>query len=279
MPSRPRPPRAARRTDQPLEYNILVTATLCLLAVGAVMVYSASSARTLLEGAGNGTDLLVKYVVFAAVGLAAMFVLARHGVGLVLRFTRPLLVVSFVLLVAVKIPGLGVEVNGATRWLGAGSLRFQPSELTKLALVLYAASLLAERPERLQTLWGLISPLLLVAGACALLVVSQPDLGTALVICFCMLAMLVAAGAHLRHLAVLGALGAGAVTLFALSADYRRERLMSFLDPWAQAGDAGFQMVQGQIAVGSGGMFGLGPGQSVQKVSTCPRPTPTSSSP
>jgi len=266
MPSRPRLPRPARRPDQPLEYNILVTATLCLLAVGAVMVYSASSARTLLEGAGNGTGLLVKYVVFAAVGLAAMFVLARHGVGLVLRFTRPLLVVSFVLLVAVKIPGLGVEVNGATRWLGAGSLRFQPSELTKLALVLYAASLLAERPERLQTLWGLISPLLLVAGACALLVVSQPDLGTALVIGFCMLAMLVAAGAHLRHLAVLGALGAGAVTLFALSADYRRERLMSFLDPWAQAGDAGFQMVQGQIAVGSGGMFGLGPGQSVQKV-------------
>ncbi|HEV2769520.1 MAG TPA: putative lipid II flippase FtsW [Solirubrobacteraceae bacterium] len=266
MRSRPRPPRSVRRSDQPLEYNILITATLCLLAVGAVMVYSASSVRTLLEGAGNGTELLVKYVAYGTVGLGVMFVLARHGVGLVERLTRPLLVVSFACLVAVKIPGLGVEVNGATRWLGAGPLQFQPSELAKLALVLYAASLLAARPQRLQTLWGLISPLLLVAGACALLVVSQPDLGTALVICLCILAMLMAAGAHLRHLGVLCVLGAGAVMLFAVSADYRRERLMTFLDPWAQAGDAGFQIVQGQIAVGSGGMFGLGPGQSVQKV-------------
>ncbi len=267
MVRRPRvSPRAARRPDQPLEYNILVTATLCLLAAGAVMVYSASSARTLLEGRGAGSDLLVRYLAFGAVGLGVMFVLARHGVAFAQRFTRPLLVVSFALLVAVKIPGLGVEVNGATRWLGAGPLQFQPSELTKLALVLYAASLLAERPQRMHSLWGAISPLLLVAGASALLVVSQPDLGTALVICFCMLAMLVAAGVPRRHLAVLCALGTVAVTLFAFSADYRHERLMSFLDPWAQAGDAGFQMVQGQIAVGSGGMFGLGPGQSVQKV-------------
>ncbi|HEV2754025.1 MAG TPA: FtsW/RodA/SpoVE family cell cycle protein, partial [Solirubrobacteraceae bacterium] len=242
MVRRPRvPPRAARRPDHPLEYNILVTATLCLLAAGAVMVYSASSARTLLEGRGAGTDLLVRYLAFGAVGLGVMLVLARHGVALVQRFTRPLLVVSFACLVAVKIPGLGVEVNGATRWLGAGPLQFQPSELTKLALVLYAASLLAERPQRLQTLWGAISPLLLVAGASALLVVSQPDLGTALVMCFCMLAMLVAAGVPRRHLAVLCALGTVAVVLFAFSADYRRERLMSFLDPWAQAGDAGFQ--------------------------------------
>ena len=259
-------PRERKRPDQPLEYNILVTATLCLLAAGAVMVYSASSARTLMEGTGDGAALLLKYVAWAAVGLGIMFVLARHGIALARRFTAVLLVVSFALLLAVEIPGLGVSVNGATRWLGVGPAQFQPSELVKVALVLYAAGLLADRPERLDTLGGVISPLLLVAGVAAGLVVLQPDLGTALVICFTMLALLVAAGTPMRHVGALCAAGGVAVTAFALSAPYRVDRLLTFLDPWSRAGDEGFQIVQGQIAVGSGGLFGLGPGQSVQKI-------------
>jgi cell division protein FtsW len=136
----------------------------------------------------------------------------------------------------------------------------------KLSLVLYAAGLLAGKPRRLQTLKGVVSPLLLVAGAAALLVASQPDLGTALVIGFTMSAMLVAAGMPMRHLATLGAGVAGLILLFALLEPYRRARLTSFIDPWAHASDAGFQAVQGQIALGSGGLFGLGPGQSVQKI-------------
>lgn len=260
------PPARTKRPDQPLEYNILVTATLCLLAAGAVMVYSASSARTLLEGNGDGAALLLKYVAFGAVGLGLMFVLARHGVALARRFTGLLLVGSFVLLGAVEIPGVGVSVNGATRWLGVGPLQFQPSELVKVTLVLYAAGLLADRPQRLGTLGGVISPLVLVAGAAAGLVVLQPDLGTALVICFTMLALLVAAGTPMRHIGVLCAAGVVAVMAFALSAPYRVDRLLTFLDPWSRAGDEGFQIVQGQIAVGSGGLFGLGPGQSVQKI-------------
>ncbi|MDQ3770244.1 MAG: putative lipid II flippase FtsW [Actinomycetota bacterium] len=258
-------PRAPKRPEQPLEYNILVTATLCLLAAGAVMVYSASSARTLLEGNGDAAALLLKYVAFGAVGLGAMFVLARHGIGLARRFTGLLLGASFVLLLAVEIPGVGVSVNGATRWLGAGPLQLQPSELVKIALVLYAAGLLADRPQRLRTLGG-VSPIVLVAGAAAALVALQPDLGTALVICFTMLALLVAAGTPVRHIAVLCAAGVVPVIAFALSAPYRVERLLTFLDPWSRAGDEGFQVVQGQIAVGSGGLFGLGPGQSVQKI-------------
>jgi cell division protein FtsW len=177
-----------------------------------------------------------------------------------------MLVVAFGLLVAVKLPGIGIEVNGAKRWVGAGPLQFQPSEIMKLALVLYAARLLAGRPDRLRTLKGVVSPLLLVAGAAIVLIVSQPDLGTALVIAFTMGAMLVAAGAPMRHLASLGAIGAGCVTLFALVEPYRRARLTTFLDPWAHASDAGFQSVQGLIALGSGGVFGVGPGQSVQKI-------------
>jgi cell division protein FtsW len=157
-------------------------------------------------------------------------------------------------------------VNGARRWVGAGPLTVQPSELMKLSLVLYGAQLLAADPGRVKTLKGIVSPLLVIAGAACALVAVQPDLGTALVIAFTLCALLVAAGMPLRHLAVLGGLAAAAVILFAIAEPYRRARLTAFLNPWADAGGAGFQAVQGQIAVGSGGLFGVGLGESVQKV-------------
>src|SRR3954471_19850463 len=120
--------RRAAPAQHPLEHRILLTATLCLLAAGAVMVYSASSARTLLQGQGDGTAYLVKYLAYGAVGLVIMQLLSRHGLAAVRRFTPALLVVSFVLLLLVLTP-MGVEVNGAKRWLGAGPLQFQPSEI------------------------------------------------------------------------------------------------------------------------------------------------------
>src|SRR3954465_6127740 len=193
---------ARRRSSsqQPLEHRILLTATLCLLAAGAVMVFSASSARTLLQGQGDGTAYLVKYLAYGAVGLVVMQVVARGGLDVIRRVSGPLLAASFVLLVLVKIPHIGVEVNGARRWLGAGPLPFQPSELMKLSLVLYAAMVLADKPKRVRTVKGVLSPLGYVAGGALLLVVSQPDLGTALVIAFTMTAMLVAAGMPIRFL-------------------------------------------------------------------------------
>jgi cell division protein FtsW len=259
------PPRSRRR-PKPVEYNILLTATLCMLAAGAVMVYSASSARTLLEGQGDGTAYLVKYVVYGAVGLVVLQVLARVGLELLPRLTPVLLGVSFVLLVAVKLPGIGVDVNGARRWIGAGPLQFQPSELMKLALVLHAAGVLATRPTRLQTMGSVIRPLLLVAGAAVLLIVSQPDLGTALVIAFSLGAMLLVAGTPLALLGRIAVAVAVLVIVFALVDPERASRLTAFVDPWAHASGSGFQAVQGQIALGSGGLFGVGLGESVQKV-------------
>ena len=257
--------RAKAQRAAPLEYNLLLTATLCLLAFGAVMVYSASSARALLQGQGDGTAFLVRYLTYGGLGLVGMHVVARRGLDGVVRITGPLLAFALICLLAVKIPGVGVSVNGARRWLGAGPLQFQPSEIAKLALVLYGAKLLAQRPGRIRAPRD-VMPLLMVAGTAILLVASQPDLGTALVMAFTVTALLVAAGMPIRFLAI----GAGAlavlVLLYALSAPYRRARLTTFLDPWAHAGDAGFQAVQGQIALGSGGLFGRGIGQSVQKI-------------
>ena len=261
------PQTANKRAPKPVEYNILLTATLCLLAAGAVMVYSASSARTLLESGGDGTGYLVKYLIYGGLGLVAMQLLARGGgLDFVRRVTPALLVISFVLLVAVKLPGVGVRINGAQRWLGAGPLQFQPSELMKLALVLYSVSLLAAHPSKLRGLLSIRSPMLVVSGAAILLIASQPDLGTALVIAFTLFTLLLVAGVPLRALYTMAGIGAALVLVFVLIEPYRAARLTAFLNPWAHSDSIGFQAVQGQIALGSGGLFGVGLGESVQKV-------------
>jgi cell division protein FtsW len=245
---------------------MLLTATMCLLAFGAVMVYSASSARTLLQGGGYGSSYLVKFLLFGGIGLVLMRVLARDGVAKVHRITAPLLAVSLVLVVAVHIPHVGVSVNGARRWIGPGQLQFQPSELLKIALVLYSATLLARRPGCVHDLHDLARPLLTVVSVACLLVFTQPDLGTALVIAFTFAVMLIACGIPMAKLARIAGCVLALVFLYALVRPYARARLTSFLDPWAHASSTGFQAVQGQIAIGSGGMFGVGPGQSVQKM-------------
>jgi len=269
-----RPGRAGRRLGerarsaraQPLEQRLLLTATLCLLAFGAVMVYSASSATSLLQGSGNGSSYLVKYLVYGAIGLVVMRLLARNGMELVTRFTGPLLATSIVLVLAVHVPHLGVTVNGARRWLGAGPLQFEPSELLKLALVLYSATLLAKRPQQVHDLRELRRPLLSVVAGSAVLVGLEPDIGSAMVIGFVAVAMLIAAGIERRNLVVIVGCTLGCVVLYALARPYARTRLTSFINPWAHASSSGFQAVQGQIAIGSGGLFGVGPGQSVQKI-------------
>ena len=258
--------RAARVIEHPLEYNLLVTATLCLLALGAVMVYSSSSASSLLSGHGNGTGYLVKFVAYGALGLLLMRLLASDGLARVQGLVAPLLVVSFVLVLAVHVPHVGVSINGARRWLGTGSFVFQPSELLKLALVLYGATLLARRPQRVHDMRELSKPLLVVVGGACVLVATQPDIGTAMVIGFEICALLVAAGIPMRNLAIIVGSTLVVVAIYALARPYARARLTSFLNPWAHASGSGFQAVQGQIAIGSGGLFGVGPGQSVQKL-------------
>src|SRR5207244_3299280 len=131
--------RSRERKKQPLEYSLLYTATLCLLAAGAVMVYSASSATALLNGSGDPSYYLKRYVVLAVIGIVAMHAVARRGLSAARNLTPVLLTASFVLCVAVMVPGIGVTVNGATRWLSAGPVQFQPSELLKISLVLYSA--------------------------------------------------------------------------------------------------------------------------------------------
>jgi cell division protein FtsW len=258
-----RRPSQTREPQHPVEYSLLLTATFCLLALGAVMVFSASSARAVLQHSGDPAQYLIRYLVYGAIGLGLMWFMSRRPLGALPKLAGPLLILSFVLLLAVMSP-LGVEVNGAKRWLGAGPIQFQPSELMKLALLLYAVTLICERPRAIREP-RLLGPLVIVASFASLLVLAQPDLGTVLVICFTLIAVLVAAGMPMYLLGRLGMIGVGLVTLFALSAGYRRDRLITFMNPWDHARDAGFQSVQGQIALGSGGPFGQGIGQGQAK--------------
>jgi cell division protein FtsW len=264
--SRTRAP--TRRVAPPLEHRILMTATLCLLAFGAVMVYSASSPIDLFGGqGGNGAGTFVHYVLFGAIGLVAMYVLERHGLALLhQRLVNMILLVSFGLLALVMIPGFGVEVNGARRWFAAGPIQFQPSEVMKLALVLYVARFLADHPKRLRGFRQAVAPIAIVAAPACLLIVVEPDLGTTLVIAFTITALLLCAGMPARQLGLLALLAVGAVILIVMAQPYQRARLTSFLHPWSSKSTAGFQAVQGQIAVGSGGLFGVGLGRSVQKI-------------
>jgi cell division protein FtsW len=251
---------------RPVEYSILYTATLCLLAGGAVMVYSASSAESLLSGPGDPSYYLKRYVMFGIAGLVLLHLASRHGLRVIRALTPVLLVSSFVLTFAVMLPGVGVTVNGATRWLGAGALQFQPSELLKVSLVLYAAQLLAARPGSVRTVATMTKPLLLVVGAACALVMKQPDMGTTMVICFAIGALLIAAGTPMRNIALIGGTLLFLATILAIAEPYRRERLFSFIDPFADAGDSGFQAVQALTAIGHGGIFGVGLGESVQKI-------------
>jgi cell division protein FtsW len=254
----------SRAANLPAEYNLLLTATLCLLAFGAVMVFSASSTTRVLSDGGlsDSAFYLQRTAMFGAVGLLVMHLTSRHGLQLVRRLTPAILALSFFLLLAVL--AVGTNVNGSSRWLGSGFLQIQPSELAKVALILYGADMLARKPKRVRSLQGMM-PFLLVVGVAALLIVAEPDLGSTMVITFAVAATLLAAGARPRDLATVGlVLGFFALLMTAIE-PYRMARLTAFLNPGADAAGAGFQAAQAKIALGSGGLFGVGIGNGVQK--------------
>ena len=259
-------PRGARRKRgaQPVEHQILLTATMCLLAFGVVMVFSASSTASLLGGTGDGAFYLKRTVMFGVIGIVALKLLSSHGLSAVRRLTPALLAISFGLLLITLLPGVGSSANGAQRWIAAGPIQIQASEIAKLALILYGAHLIAMRPQLTADLRSM-APYLAVVGAACILIVVEPDLGTAMIAAFSVAALLIAAGAKLRHLALIGGVLAGFALIAVLIEPYRMERLTSFLNPGADAAGSGFQGAQAAIALGSGGLFGTGLGESVQK--------------
>jgi cell division protein FtsW len=228
-----------------------------LCGTGLVMVLSASAYTSLVED-GSVWTIFLRQVLWMALGGIALSVTARMRYERWRRLRVVLLVGTLLLLLAVLVPGIGINAGGSARWLGFGQLRIQPSELMKLALAVFAADLLARRADRVHEPGAVVVPLLVVLGLSGVLVLKQPDMGTALVLACITLSMLYAGGVPLRPVikvligvAVLGvALG--------LAEPYRRARLLSFVNPFAHAQGSGYQVVQSLVGLGSGRLFGLG---------------------
>ena len=255
----------ARRTASAAAPERLLTGVvLALVSFGLVMVYSSSSATALLND-GDPLGLVTRQAAYAVVGLAAYAVFARMSPERMRRLGPPAMAVSVVLLLAVLVPSIGMQVNGSRRWIDLGPIgQLQPSELAKLALALWLAQAIARDPRRLATPGGLV-PFLLVTAALGALILLEPDMGTAVVLCAGAVAMLIVAGARLRHLGSVVAIGGFLAVVAVMAEPYRRERLLAFLDPWSDPNGAGFQSVQAQVALGSGGVSGVGLGDGVQK--------------
>lgn len=249
-----------------LEWQMLVLVTLALTAFGLIMVYSATSASAALGGT-SPTAYVERQGIYAVLGFVLLVVAARTDFRK-LKALAPALVGS-ALFLCLAVLVVGTRVNGARRWIGLSSFTFQPSELAKLALCIWAAAYLARRPAP-RTLKELARPVGLLVGLFCALVLAEPDLGTVITIVVMIGAVLLVSGTPLPTLTVAYTLVFGAGAIAAWSSPYRRARLFTFLDPWKDPLGAGLQNVQAQISLGSGGIFGRGLGQGIEKIHYLP---------
>ncbi len=255
-----------KRSAGQLEFGVLVLVTLGLVAFGLVMVYSASSGEATVN-ADDPAYYLKRQAIYAVIGLVALILCARTPLRAIRGLGGPLLLASFAGLVAVLV--VGATVNGARRWIPLGAFNLQPSELAKLAVVVWLAAWLARKPAP-ETLGELFKPVgAVVLAACGLILI-EPDLGTSIAIVLTCAAMLVVAGTRFRVLAGAGGLMATLALAAIWLEPYRRARLLAFLDPWADPQNTGFQTVQAMLALGSGGIFGKGLGAGVGKINYLP---------
>jgi cell division protein FtsW len=250
-------PATSRRWSGGFAVLLLLVAVLNL--IGLVMVLSASSVESLRQY-GSPWYYFERQLLWLALGLVAFGVTVNVDYRRWRPLAVPSVVVSVALLAAVMVPGLGISVSGSSRWLGVGAWRLQPSELAKLALVIFAADVLDRRARRVRDWRYSMVPVVVVFGLLAGLVMLQPDMGTTMVMAATVLAILYAAGAPLAPMA--GVLGMGGLLSFAMAvaAPYRFKRLTAFLHPFAHASDTGYQSAQGLVALGSGRLAGLGIG-------------------
>jgi cell division protein FtsW len=247
----------------------LLLTCLTLVLIGVLMILSASSVQA-YSRFGTSFSYFKRQMIGVALGLVAMAIMARSDYRRLRPLARPLLGVCLLMLVAVILPGIGATRGGSSRWLIIGPLSIQPSEIAKLALIIFVATVLEAKGVKIRDPRELAVPVLPMTGLIALLVLAQPDLGTTIILGGSVLVMLFLAGAQMRHVLLLTALGLVSVVILAFTRSYRRERVFSFLNPWADPLNTGYQVIQGQIALGSGGFFGLGLGASRQKWSYVP---------
>jgi cell division protein FtsW len=239
--------------------TVLVVVVALLCVIGLVMVGSASSIVS-ISLYGSPWSILIRECMWMALGVITFGLAVRFDYRKLRRLSPIFLVVTFALLLIVLVPGLGVHVEGSSRWVGFGQFRLQPSEMMKLSLAIFAADLITRRLDEGATDRRIIGPLLLVTASAGLLVVVQPDLGTAMVLACMVLALLFVSGVRLGPVFKILAGLIGVALIVAVASPYRRDRLLSFLDPSAHGSGSGYQVVQSLIGLGSGHLVGAGLG-------------------
>ena len=236
-----------------------------LLALGMTMVLSTSYLYS-QERYGDGTYFFRKQLIAMGAGLIALVACSIAPSTLYRRFAYPLLAISFIILVMVLIPGLGVNRGGARRWIMFPGFAFQPSELAKLSIVFYLAHSMAKKADMIRTFSVGVLPHLIISGVFAGLLLLEPDFGTALILTMMLYFMLFIGGVRVSHLLSTALLALPVLAYVMMTAQYRLRRLMTFLDPWSDATGSGFHVIQSLIAFGSGQLFGRGLGESRQKL-------------
>jgi cell division protein FtsW len=241
---------------------LLALVTALLVVIGLMMVLSASSVEA-LRSYGGAWVFFQKQAMWVAVGAVGMGLAACWDYRRWSRLAWPLVVFSLVLLVAVQF--VGINVSGSTRWLGFGGVRFQPSEMAKLALLIFVADLLGRRSDQMHESRLTFRPVLVVAGAFGFLVMLQPDMGTAMVLVLIVLVELFVAGMPLLRMAAVFAASTAGAAILAMGAGYRRNRVFAFVDPWGDVSNTGYQVAQSLVALGTGHVAGVGLGASRAK--------------
>jgi cell division protein FtsW len=250
---------------------ILFFAALTLVALGIIMVFSASMVKS-IRFYGHPYYYLFRQSLWAGLGLTGMFFLMNYDCWRYRNLIFIAYILSLLLLILVLIPGAGQMRDGARRWLGIGSLGFQPAELAKFTTILFLADNLARTKEKIREFITGLAPYLAVLGITFGLILLEPDLGTAVTIAGTAVVVLYISGAKLFHLAFLGAASTPLLYYVIMSEDYRRQRFLAFLDPWKDPTGTGWQIIQALYALGTGGPFGTGVGYSRQKWSYLPQP-------
>lgn len=251
-----------------MERNIrlnLFTTTVILICIGIIMIYSSSSIYA-WERYKDGFFFLKRHISFLIIGALFTFWVMSVDYRRFARFSKPLLLLVIILLVLVLIPGIGKEIAGARRWFRFKFINFQPSELANIAIIIYIADFIARKGNIIQTFLRGFVPVMFALGITVGLILIQPDLGTALALGIVVFIMLFVAGVRLSYLLSVVLLSLPSLFILIFSVPYRKTRIMAFLNPWLDPKGSGFQIIQSQIALGSGGIFGVGLGQSKQKL-------------
>lgn len=253
-----------------VDFTLLFTVILLVL-IGIIMVFSASSASAYYK-MGDSYHFLKKQMMWAILGFGAMLVLMNIDYHIYYRLARYILVGAIIFLLTVFIPGLGITINGATRWIGVGGFSLQPSELAKLAVIIFTASSLSRKKEMVRSFTKGLLPYLIVTGIVFVLIVLEPDFSTGVTIFAIVFLMIFVAGANIGHILGLTVPGVIMLGLLVASEEYRLKRWTSFLNPFEDPQGSGYQIIQSLYALGSGGLFGLGLGRSRQKFFYIPLP-------